>query len=132
MNPKYEYKGFQYLPWEDHEDDNVKIFHDVATPAGRTIHMDWSPYDTPSEAEFQLWIDLGLPGRISQGPLDSADLDKIAGRDAKVIELPKGSDIGSPRWQRLVCHNNMVHGKTNEERVAETLNKIFPPPKRRK
>jgi len=43
--------------------------------------MDWSPYSTPTEEEFKLWVDLGMPTRKdvnSIGPLDKDDLLKLA------------------------------------------------------
>lgn len=61
MNPIYEYKGYRYVPSEECEPDNRKIYHDVVTPLGDTVHLDYSPYCTPSEDCFKKWIDLGCP-----------------------------------------------------------------------
>ena len=84
MNKKIEqghnYKGFIYQPWVDIEPDNMKIFHDVVTPEGKTVDFDWSPYSTPTAEQFALWIDLGCPDRIGCGPLRDEDLKKIANR----------------------------------------------------
>jgi hypothetical protein len=79
IQPGYAYKGFIYQPEEDREDDNVKIFHFVYTelPSQKMISMDWSPYSTPSAEQFQTWVDLGMPKRITNGPLDGNDLIKI-------------------------------------------------------
>jgi hypothetical protein len=85
----YEYKGFVYEPETDNDGDVIKIFHDVKTsPEYRKknegfgklvtyINMDWSPYRTPTEEQFKLWVDLGCPRRISTGPLTEKDLKEI-------------------------------------------------------
>jgi hypothetical protein len=76
----HSYKGFVYQPWVEYDSDNMKIFHDVVTPEGKTIDFDWSPYSTPTAEQFSLWIDLGCPGRVGIGPLRDEDLKKIANR----------------------------------------------------
>jgi hypothetical protein len=58
------YKGFTYSQELDYEPDNVKIFHEVKTPEGKIIHMDWSSYSTPTQNDFELYVDLGLPDRM--------------------------------------------------------------------
>lgn len=84
--PDTTYKGFRYEPFEDVEPEEcIKIFHEVVTPEGKRTYMDWSPYSTPSPADFQLWIDLGCPDRFDQalgkrqcyGTLNRKDLDVI-------------------------------------------------------
>lgn len=57
----YSYKGFTYQPYEDVEDDNIKIFHDVKTPSGTTIMIPLSPYCKPTEKHFQKWVEAGCP-----------------------------------------------------------------------
>ena len=75
----YNYNGFTYVPWTDVEEDEcIKICHDVITPEGQRVHMDWSPYSRPTEADFQLWIALGLPTREQLGlnfNFDGRDLE---------------------------------------------------------
>lgn len=73
----HEYRGYEYVPWTDVEEDNIKHFHDVFAPDGQRISFDWSPYSMPSRADFQLWINLGCPDRIGSGPLTSEDLQTI-------------------------------------------------------
>ena len=58
------YKGFTYSQELDYEPDNVKIFHEVKTPNGKIVHMDWSSYSTPTQNDFELYVDLGLPDRM--------------------------------------------------------------------
>ncbi len=66
MQTIHEYKGHTYQGYEEVEfdGDNCKIYHDVKTPDGKLVHMDFTPYDFPTEKEFQMWIDMGKPGRI--------------------------------------------------------------------
>lgn len=61
--PEYEYKGYKYVPWDDYEDDNIKRFHDVKTPDGKTISVPCSPYTHLSETNFKRWVDMGCPSR---------------------------------------------------------------------
>jgi hypothetical protein len=88
----YTYKECVYSYEKDYEDDNIKIFHEVEctffiwdTESGPMKHwkerkkmsMDWSPYSFPTQEDFNLWIDLGMPKRIGIGPLNSKDLKTI-------------------------------------------------------
>ena len=82
----FEYKGYRYQPYEDVEpEENVKIIHFVASTVEqdfKPVIFDWSPYSTPTEDDFRLWIDLGLPERITEGrtstfPLNRKDLNQI-------------------------------------------------------
>lgn len=81
----YNYRGFKMIEEVDYEEDNIKRFHFVTTPDGRKVIMDWSSYSTPTEKNFQLWVDLGMPNRDHPSlgkrqyycPLDENDLIKI-------------------------------------------------------
>lgn len=73
----YSYKGFTYSPYNDHEDDNTKIFHEIKTPDNSSVMMDFSPYRQLSEDYFKMYIDLNLPPRQSNGPLHPQDLDEM-------------------------------------------------------
>jgi len=57
----FEYRGFVYSAETEHEDDNVKIFHEVKTPKGQTVNFNMSPYINPTETDFKRWVDLGCP-----------------------------------------------------------------------
>ena len=48
----YECEGYNYEPWEDKDDDVIKIWHDIKTPGGHTVHGPWSPYVTPTLEQF--------------------------------------------------------------------------------
>jgi hypothetical protein len=77
VQPGYEYEGVEYHPYTETEDDNIKIYHEVSDGVDSRM-MDWSPYSTPTVADFHLWVDLGMPGRVTNGPLNTQDLEKIA------------------------------------------------------
>ena len=79
MGPK-PYKGWTYDVWEDDDGDVRKKFHS-AKKDGQTVDMDWSPYDTPDQRDWQLWIDLGMPTREQlglRGPMRSENLLALA------------------------------------------------------
>jgi len=64
-NPVHEYNGYRYSYEREKEadGDNIKNFHRVRTPSGDEVVLDWSPYEVPTESDFNLWIDLGMPKR---------------------------------------------------------------------
>lgn len=74
----YDYFGYTYKIEVQDEDDCYKIIHMVLTPKGNQIHFDWSPYTVPTVYDFILWVDLGCPERITNGPLYREDLEAIA------------------------------------------------------
>lgn len=56
MNSLYSYLGYEYRPWDDVEEDNIKTFHECYKHGVR-IKMpqefyNHSPYDTMSFEEF--------------------------------------------------------------------------------
>src|SRR4051812_3761609 len=72
----YEAGGFYYHSWDDVEDDNRKTFHEVAALGGKYLGtLDWSPYSTPTVYDFELWVELDRPKRITNGPLNRKDLE---------------------------------------------------------
>ena len=87
--PKYKYKGYVYVPHEEIDYggeglESKKIFHyvkppkeDTSDPKSPHIEFDWSAYSIPTFEQFKLWINLGCPDRITGGPLDAEDLQKI-------------------------------------------------------
>ena len=80
LNDPADYKGWTYDAEIIDYDDNRKISHS-ATKDGKEVSMDWSPYSTPSEEDFALWVDLGMPDRKAVngiGPLDIDDLIQLA------------------------------------------------------
>lgn len=88
-----EYKGWKYTYDVEEYDDNRKIFHS-AIKDGKEVSMDWSPYSKPTDEEFKLWVDLGMPTREdvdSRGPLDKDDLLSLADKSG-LKGLLKNSD----------------------------------------
>ena len=77
VNQPYTYKGWTYTPWDDVEEDNIKKWHDFKHKDGGTVTCDFSPYRTMTEEDIRLWIDLGMPDRISSCPLNSDDLKTL-------------------------------------------------------
>ncbi len=86
----FEYKGYTYQYDLDIEpEENCKINHWATVErfgsnpddAGciESVEFDWSPYSYPTEEDFKLWVDLGCPARIGNGPLRREDLDYIRG-----------------------------------------------------
>ena len=56
MNAKYSYLGYEYRPWEDVEEDNIKTFHECYKDSVR-IKMPYefynhSPYSLMTYEEF--------------------------------------------------------------------------------
>jgi hypothetical protein len=86
-----------------HDDDGdcVKLWHDLTSvDTGKVVAtLDWSPYSTPSDAEVQQLIDLGLPNGLrwaNSHPLSRFNFDSemlaafVAGEarpDAGKLEL---------------------------------------------
>ncbi len=112
MQTEYKYKGYTYKGYEEAEFDGdcTKIWHDVQPPTGEQIHMDFTPYDFPTEKEFQIWIDLGRPGRIVNeygshnfGPDDLARMWEAWNRDKNRMDEIEAQQPGGPQPQgRLI------------------------------
>jgi hypothetical protein len=82
-DPRFNYKGYTYQPeYEIEADyDNAKIWHEIVKPDGTRTHADFTPYSYMTEEDFQLYIDLGMPERITVNrvscPLRSETLKDI-------------------------------------------------------
>ena len=83
------YKGYTYLNDCDQRDDGCDEHgcliiltvnaHSVRTPDGTEIRMDWSQWRDVSERDFQMWVDLGCPGRVGYHTLCTKDLETLMG-----------------------------------------------------
>jgi len=73
-----EVMGHKYMPDEDREDDNVKIWHTIVTPQGKTVDADFTPYSYMDKEDLKLYIKLKYPKRQGAGPLNKEDLQKMA------------------------------------------------------
>lgn len=79
------YKGFTYTYWDDQDDDVCKRWHDITSPAGKTVSVDLSPYESMTPASFQVFVDFYLdhgefPSRKTlglSGPLYNTDMGKL-------------------------------------------------------
>lgn len=75
---EFHHRGYCMWHTEDVEEDNIKLWHHVLTPDNTLTYVDWSPYSTMTEQDFQMWIDLGMPGRVQTARgshnLDTKDL----------------------------------------------------------
>lgn len=71
--------GEEYeVEFEDIDYGNVsKRWHYVIDKLGLQYTIDWSPYDDPTYEDIKLWLDLGKPGRVGVGPLNSKQLKQI-------------------------------------------------------
>jgi hypothetical protein len=68
----------------------IKIFHDVERPDGTSTHIDFSPYNTPTELDFAAWVELGQPTRkdFSHGcNFDREDLLVLAKKKIAFLQL---------------------------------------------
>jgi hypothetical protein len=79
----FTYKGYTFNPDLEIGDDEAYLYHDVTTPSGQTIMIDWTGYGTTSsmtEYDFCLWVDLGRPRREDadgHSPLDRKALESL-------------------------------------------------------
>lgn len=101
FTPSYDYKGFKYEPYEEQYDDVSKIWHQVTSPKGVKVDMDWSPYDYPSEKQFQQWLHAGMPDRKALkdlgigsgiGPIDGKELDMATSVKEELKKKPETVD----------------------------------------
>lgn len=86
---------------QDDDGDCIKLWHDLVNVNTNEVvaTLDWSPYSTPSDAEVQQLIDLGLPNGLrwaNSHPLSRFNFDSemlaafVAGEsrpDAGKLEL---------------------------------------------
>jgi len=66
-----EYKGYIYRPFNDDEEDVVKIFHNVIM-IKNGVEIDCnnipaSPYCHIAETTFKMWVDCGMPNKEKLG-----------------------------------------------------------------
>jgi len=80
--PTYVYDGWSLYGFMEHDDgDSQKVgWFAVRDRTKETVRMDWSPYVGPSQEDFELWVRVGMPGRLDGHPLRREQL--------KVLETP--------------------------------------------
>lgn len=74
---------YGYYSEEDRDDDCIKLYHYVVSPNQDEDTMDWSPYSTPTVEDLILWVELGMPSRVTGAPLDHKDLQGLKAEHAK-------------------------------------------------
>ena len=59
----YSYRGYEYRPETDIEEDNYKMFHHIYREdgSGYVAWMPLSPYSFPSREFFEAYVDAGFP-----------------------------------------------------------------------
>jgi len=50
------YQNYTYDPHDDVEEDNIKRWHDIINPDGKTVNGPWGPYEHPSFNDFKKWV----------------------------------------------------------------------------
>lgn len=83
---RFSYLGFQLDQTEEHEEDNIKIWHTVTIPNGERISLDHSPYEYIDPPTFQHYVlfykqHKHFPNRQdinSNGPLHNEDVEKLS------------------------------------------------------
>jgi len=84
---------------QDDDGDCIKLWHDlVSVETGKVVAtLGWSPYSTPSDAEVQQLIDLGLPDGLrwaNSHPLSRFNFDsEMLSRYLSGYEHPEGGKI---------------------------------------
>jgi hypothetical protein len=91
----FEVDGYHYQPWEETDGDTRKIFHTVIAPDGQELSVDWGSRRLMKPQDLKLWIELGMPKRISRGPLTREDLITIKNQQSSGESVAEARD---PRY----------------------------------
>lgn len=76
FDPIRSYQGHDlFVEWEI--TDAARRNYIVRLPSGKIINLDWTPFHQISERDFERWVTLGCPPRLTCGPLRSEHLDTI-------------------------------------------------------
>jgi hypothetical protein len=90
---EFDVDGWKYRAEEEDEGDVLKLYHSATSPEGKTVDIDFSPYETMTPKLFKLWVKLGMPERQGSGPLNKETLLKMAKTDG-VKEASYEGNIG--------------------------------------
>ena len=91
---EFEVDGYTYMTDLDREEDNQKIWHMIKTPDGKTVNVDFTPYEYMTKDDVELYVKLGMPKRQGAGPLDSEQLQKMAQIKGVAMLDPKMARAG--------------------------------------
>lgn len=79
------YLGFHLKQEEEHEEDNIKIWHNAILPNGTQVTLDHTPYQFIDPTTFRSYVSFfkqhkRFPTRQdinSNGPLDNQDIEQL-------------------------------------------------------
>lgn len=91
---EFEVDGYTYMTDLDREEDNQKIWHMIKTPDGKTVNVDFTPYEYMTKDDVEFYVKLGMPKRQGVGPLDSEQLQKMAQIKGVAMLDPKMARAG--------------------------------------
>lgn len=79
---------------EEMDEDVTKLGHYLVckTTKKRLHQIDWSPYNDMSIEDVSLYIKLGCPERVGNGPLDSHDLKTIERTQNLLNQINKATE----------------------------------------
>ena len=85
ISDDYSYFGFHLRQQEEHEDDNIKIWHIVTLPNGEEQILDHSPYEMIDPETFKRYVLFYKENKYwptrqnirSNGPLHAEDIEKL-------------------------------------------------------
>ena len=108
-NSGMEVMGHKYIPDIEDEDDNRKIWHKIVTPQGKTIDVDFTPYEYMDQEDIEHYIKLGYPSRRGISPLDKEDL-----RRYKNLFTPEGHSPHKKGTKKYKAHMAAMHANSAE------------------
>lgn len=117
---EFEVDGYTYMTDLDREEDNQKIWHMIKTPDGKTVNIDFTPYQYMSKDDVEFYIKLDMPKRQGAAPLDSEQLQKMAQIKGVAMLDPKMARAGMsesisfdqcPHCRGPIFHESMMSEK---------------------
>lgn len=105
MSGQYEYKGYTYRPWDEHQDDCIKTYHEVFRGDEFVTDLDWSPYRVLTEENFRRMVDLNFPFRTLVGscaPLNEDDLHRLFMKKEHVVFLEEKAQVEPIKFLMLL------------------------------
>ena len=127
-NKEFEVDGYTYMTDLDREEDNQKIWHMIKTPDGKTVDVDFTPYEYMTKDDVELYVKLDMPKRQGGGPLDSEQLQKMAQIKGVAMLDPKMARAGMsesiPFNQCPHCRGPIFHESLMNEKQDACYHKV--------
>ena len=127
-NKEFEVDGYTYMTDLDREEDNQKIWHMIKTPDGKTVDVDFTPYEYMTKDDVELYVKLDMPKRQGGGPLDSKQLQKMAQIKGVAMLDPKMARAGMsesiPFNQCPHCRGPIFHESLMNEKKDACYHKV--------